>query len=371
MKVLIITGIFPPDHGGPANYVPAIAQGLGQQGYEIVAVLTLSDGLDHDDRHYGFPVVRLLRSRFRPLRWVQTIVEIARLARQADVLYLNGLVLEGIFATKLFVRRPAVIKVVGDLIWEKARNSKATSLELDAFQTVNLPFRWYLLRRLQCWYTAQANAVITPSHYLAGIVRHWGVNMARIHIIYNAVSLPSATQHTPENYDIVTVARLVPWKGISDVIEVAAEQGLRMLVVGDGPLRSELEALAHKTGAQVSFAGHVAHEQIFDNIRSARLFVLNSSYEGMPHIVLEAKAAGVAVLASAAGGTPETINHNVDGWLVPVNDKIALAVAIKQLLADDQVRTRLAQAGLRQVAEQFSFAVQLDATAALLSTVSQ
>jgi glycosyltransferase involved in cell wall biosynthesis len=331
----------------------------------------LSDRCDHDDRQYGFPVVRLPRARFRPLRWMQTVLEIARLARRADMIYLNGLVLEGILAAKLLARRPAVVKVVGDLIWEKARNSGASYLELDAFQKARLPLRWSLLRRLQGWYTARADAVIAPSRYLAGIATNWGVDAARVHIVYNAVTLPPAspTHPDPVSYDLVTVARLVPWKGLVDLIEVAGEQGLRLRIVGDGPLRGDLEALALRLGAQVSFGGHVAHARIPDEIRSARLFVLNSSYEGLPHIVLEAKAAGVAVLASAAGGTPETIRHGEDGWLVPVNDKAALSEAVRQLLNDDRTRADLAQEGSRRMAEQFNFAVQLDATAAVLAGV--
>lgn len=368
MRILVVTGIFPPDHGGPASYVPTIARGLQQRGHEIVAVITLSERLDHDDRHYGFPVLRLPRTYFRPLRWVKTVLEITRQARRADVIYLNGLVLEGILAARFFIRRPVVVKVVGDLIWEKARNSGAVHLELDAFQAFRLPLRWRLFRWLQGWYTSQADAVITPSRYLARIVMNWGVDAARVHVIYNAVTLPPASQSSPNpgSYDLVTVARLVPWKGLADLIEVAGELGLRLRIVGEGPLRGELEAQALRGGARVSFAGHVVHDRIADEIRSARLFVLNSSYEGLPHIVLEAKTAGVAVLASAAGGTPETIHHGVDGWLVPVGDKTALAAAVRQLLDDDWTRAGLVQAGFRQVAEQFSFSTQLDATVAVL-----
>lgn len=369
MRVLVVTGIFPPDHGGPASYVPSMASALMERGHEISAVITLSDQLNHDDRHYQFPVIRLPRLRFRLLRWLQTVVEILRQARGADVIYLNGLVLEGILATKFLSRRPAVIKVVGDLIWEKARNKGATRLELDAFQAARLPLRWQLLRQLQAWYTARADAVITPSRYLAHIVVGWGVNEARVHVVYNAVPLPSRLPSQTGIYDLVTVARLVPWKGLAYLIEVAGDLGLSLRIVGDGPLRKELEVLAKQRGAQVSFAGHVARDQVVAEIRSGRLFVLNSSYEGLPHIVLEAKAAGVAVLATAAGGTPETIRHGVNGWLVPANDKAALAAGIKRLLWDDAARADLAQRGLRQLAEQFTFSAQMDATAEVLAGV--
>lgn len=372
MKVLLVTGIFPPDHGGPASYVPAIAHGLKERGHEIVAIVTLSDSLTHDDGHFGFPVIRLPRGRFRPLRWPQTVMTIYRLAQLADVVFLNGLVLEGVLATKILGRRPSVIKVVGDLIWEKARNVGATHLELEAFQEGALSWRWRLLRRLQGWYTSRADAVITPSLYLSRIVNGWGVDKRRIYTVYNAVTRSvGATTATPTSprYDLVTVARLVPWKGVGSLIRVAAKHGWSLRIVGDGPMHDELQALAKESGAQASFAGHVAHDRVAEEIRSGRLFVLNSSYEGLPHIVLEAKAAGVAVLASDAGGTPETIQPGVDGWLIPVGDEPALAAGIQGLLGDDDERGRLAEAGRRQVMEGFSFEVLVNATETVLAGV--
>lgn len=372
MKVLVVTGIFPPDTGGPASYVPAISRGLRDLGHEIVAVVTLSDKVDHDDSCYGFTVARLLRARFRPIRWIQTILLIRRFARLADVVYLNGLVLEGILATKVLGRRPVVIKVVGDLIWEKARNANISTLELDDFQTTKLPLYWNILRWLQRWYTARADAIITPSQYLATIVRGWGVDVARVRTLYNAIDVPHDIYNPSlKKYDLVTVARLVPWKGISTLIEVAAVHGWSLRIVGDGPLFGELEALARQLSTRVSFAGHVAPEQVPNEIRSARLFVLNSSYEGLPHVVLEAKAVGVAVLATDAGGTPETIHHGADGWLSPVGDRTALAAGIGLLLGNDAERIRLAEAGRRQVVENFSFSTLTRATAAVLERVSR
>lgn len=366
MRILLVTGIFPPDHGGPASYVPAIARGLQAAGHQIVAVVTLSDRLDHDDTAYSFAVVRLPRARYRPLRSLQTVLTVRRLAATADVVYLNGLVLEGIVATKLLGRRAAVIKVVGDLIWEKARNQRATALGIDAFQGATLPLRWRLLRRLQGWYTGLADAVITPSRYLAGIVACWGVAPERLRVVYNAVELPPATTVTGAQADIVTVARLVPWKGLGDLITVAAENGWSLRIVGDGPLRDELEAQARALHANVTFRGQVPAERVPEEIRGGRLFVLFSSYEGLPHIVLEAKAAGVAVIASAAGGTPEAIDHGVDGWLVPVGDRRALAAAIARLLGDDHLRQALAKQGGTSISERFSHERMVRDTAGVL-----
>jgi glycosyltransferase involved in cell wall biosynthesis len=369
MKILIVTGIFPPDQGGPAGYVASIAAGLQRLGHTVVSVITLSDRHHCTTDSYSFPVVRLPRHLFRPLRWIRTIFTVARLARQADVVFLNGLVCEGILATRYVTCRPVVVKVVGDLVWEKARNIGVTNLELDSFQKARLPWSWAMLKALQAWYTASANGVITPSQYLSNIVAGWGVPKHKIHVVHNAVAIPPPNGAQRKDYDLVTACRLVPWKGVSNLIKVTQALKLRLLVLGDGPLRSELEALAKSCGAAVSFSGYVSPERLPDEMRRAQLFVLNSSYEGMPHIVLEAKAASVAVLATDAGGTPETISHGINGWLVPANDMVKLSSGIQKLLREDSLRISLAEAGFNQIAQGFDLNSQLDKTAIILSGV--
>ena len=66
MNVLMVTGIFPPDIGGPATYVPAMGSELVKRGHKIT-VVTLSDSLQHDDQSYPFPVLRIRRRMFKPM----------------------------------------------------------------------------------------------------------------------------------------------------------------------------------------------------------------------------------------------------------------------------------------------------------------
>jgi glycosyltransferase involved in cell wall biosynthesis len=190
MDVLIVTGIFPPDHGGPASYVPIIAEGIKSAGHNIIGVVTLSDSIDESDTKFSFPVYRITRSRIKILRWAIIILKVAKLAKSADIVYLNGLVLEGVVAAKILVKRPVVIKVVGDLIWEKARNCKATSLELDEFQECKLSPKWKFLRWLQSYYMNCADAIIVPSNYLATVVKNWKVPSQKITVVYNSVKVP-------------------------------------------------------------------------------------------------------------------------------------------------------------------------------------
>src|SRR5258706_3414499 len=148
MKLLLVTGIFPPDHGGPASYVPAIAKALADRGHEIVSIVTLSDHVDQNDSAFVFPVIRIRRGTPWLLRALITIVSIVKQARAAEVIYLNGLVLEGVVAGIFLKKRRQVIKVVGDLIWERARNRNATAVDLEKFQTAKLPWSLRLLRML-------------------------------------------------------------------------------------------------------------------------------------------------------------------------------------------------------------------------------
>lgn len=366
MKAVIVTGIFPPDTGGPANYVPAFAEALAQE-HEVVGVVTLSDSLEHNDNCYTFPVHRIARSGNKLTRRIKTIGVIVDLLARADVVYLNGLVLEGMVASRLIRRRPAVIKVVGDWIWEEARNRNATTLDIDAFQRPGSGrVIWRLLRELQSAYTRAADFVITPSLYLGDLVAGWGVPRERIRVILNAVQAPPPERASAPDHDIVTVARLVPWKGIDHLIDVCATGGWSLLVVGDGPQREALETRAAKIGARVTFVGQVPRPQVAEQIRRARVFVLNSTYEGLPHIVLEAKLAGRPVVATAVGGTPETIHDGIDGYLVPAENDIRLGSALQRLLEDPILRAVIVEAGLRDANARFSFMSMYQRTSAVL-----
>lgn len=369
LRILIVTGIFPPDIGGPAHYVPGMAQALQLRGHDV-RVVTLADNPQETRGAYAFPVERIGRRQPRLLRMARTIARIAHLGRAADVLYLNGLVLEGVIASML-CRKPAVVKVVGDLMWERAQ-ARGRRETLDEFQNVTLPFTWQFLRTLQSLYMRAATRIITPSRYLKSIVVGWGIPDERVAVVYNAVEQAAEEPHgeppsqAPAVFDVVTVGRLVPWKGIDALIRICARQGWRLLVVGDGPLRNELTQLAQVAGADVTFLGSVAQKTVAGHMKQAKVFVLNSSYEGLPHIVLEAKMAGVPVIATAVGGTPECIDHDVDGLLVPAGNETQLEAAIVRVIGDARLRGLLVANATAQMSKTFGYDTMVDETEAIL-----
>jgi glycosyltransferase involved in cell wall biosynthesis len=371
LKLLMVAGIFPPDIGGPATYVPAMGTELEKRGHQVTA-LTLSDSLDHDDRLYPFRVVRIRRGIFKTWRWVLTVAAILREGRRAQVLFVNGLHLEATVANFL-LRKPVVQKIVGDWAWERATNKGWVKDGFEEFQTRRHGWKAELLKALRRFSARRADAVIVPSRYLARAVSHWGVSESRITVIHNAVEMPSSTSLTlplSTRFNVATVGRLVPWKKVDHLIESLSDCGdTGLVVVGDGPERDRLEELARacRLTDRIYFAGQRSKEDTFGLMSACDVFVLNSTYEGFPHVVLEAMAAGLPVIATAVGGTPELVRDGDNGLLIAAHANGALAKSLMRLGSSPEERQRLA-AGARRTAQGFHRFAMFDQTEAVLSS---
>lgn len=223
------------------------------------------------------------------------------------------------------------------------------------------------------------DAVVCVSSGQAAKVRSAGIPEAKMRVIRNAArsgdfSEPTAAGRaalmalapTPGDLLIVTPARLSPEKGIDVLIGAArtilkTHPGARFLVVGEGPERSSLEWRIDADGLGHAIALPGFRDDLDQLLPDADLLVLPSFTEGLPNVVLEASAAGVPVVATAVGGTPEALDDRVTGLLVPPGDSEALAIAIDRLLAHPVERREMGAAGKKFVRRHFSFAAQAQA----------
>lgn len=156
---------------------------------------------------------------------------------------------------------------------------------------------------------------------------------------------------------IVTVAVLRPPKGVSDMLTAlpriaARKPDSRYLIVGDGPARDDLERQAVRRGeaGRVHFVGRRA--DVPRMLAAADLFVLPSRAEALPTVVAEAMAAGLPVVATSVGGTPEMVGPET-GILVEPGDPVALAAACLELLGDPDRRASMGAAAAEVAAERF------------------
>jgi len=301
---------------------------------------------------YPYPLRRIPR-RALPLRWA----DYARIAwgemRQADVTFVNNLGLPLVGGAGV----PRVLKVVGDLAWERAVNKGwiAPTEDIDAFQSRRYPWRVWLLQAQRAREVRRADRVIVPSRYLRDMVVGWGAPPERVQVIYNALppnamsaslsqSEARATLGVGPEPLLLTVARLVPWKGIDHLIRaLPAVPEARLLVAGEGPDEARLRALAAAAAVsdRVTFLGAVPRERLALYFRAADYTVLYSGYEGLSHVLLESLAAGTPVIASDRGGNPELVAHGVNGLLVPYPQPDALAEALRQAFGGE-MRAHLA-----------------------------
>lgn len=220
------------------------------------------------------------------------------------------------------------------------------------------------------------DAVVCVSDGQAEKVRDAGVNINRIRVIRNASRTGDFGEPTPQGRAelaafaaspgdllMVSAVRLSPEKGVGVLVAaarsvVARHAGARFIVFGEGAEREWLQSRIEADGLShvVSLPGF--RDDLDRLLPNADLMVLPSFTEGLPNVVLEASAAGVPVVATAVGGTPEAIDDGVSGRLVPAGDSEALARVIAGLLDDPDRRRAMGRAGQSLVRSRFSFTSQ-------------
>ncbi|MFA5129309.1 MAG: glycosyltransferase family 4 protein [Patescibacteria group bacterium] len=324
MKILLATGIYPPDIGGPATYTRAIARALNESGHEIT-VICYADKINVNiSDEEKFKVLRVSREQSRRARYREYEEEAYKIAQCVDIVYLQGPVSEGYPGTRAAQRagKPTVMKVVGDYAWEMYMQSGSGKKELlDEFITHRhfFPPKVWRIESIERETAKYASRIITPSHYLKSIVEKWGVPSDKIEVILNAGQhLPGGLSRqearkafcVEDKSVLFTVVRAVPWKNIDFIIRLLPKlkPDIVLYIAGDGPSLDDWKAVAEKEGVKdrVQFLGKLDRPALSDWYRAADLFVLPSGYEGYPNVIPEAVSMGLPCVVSDKGGNPET-----------------------------------------------------------------
>jgi glycosyltransferase involved in cell wall biosynthesis len=323
MKVVIATGIYPPDIGGPATYTRTMARELSRCGNRIEVVCYADDEsrVAVEPRDEKFSVTRISRKQPTWKRYLAYALAVRRLAKNADIVYLQGPVSEGFPGTigAMLAGKPTVMKIVGDYAWEMymQKGSPENKELLDEFVThTHAEVRW--LERIERWTAKQAKQVIVPSAYLKGIVEGWGVPGGKVEVIYNSVNPPTEGLSRDEarkqfgiedRRAIFTAVRAVPWKNIDFIIGLLPELPLDIIfaIAGDGPSLGGWKEEAKRLGVEerVKFLGKLDRAAMGSWYRAADLFVLPSGYEGYPNVIPEAWSQGLPCFVSNKAGNQE------------------------------------------------------------------
>ncbi len=360
MRILITTPVYPPDLGGPATFVPRLAGHLAREGYRVT-VLTFADapvtGADFD-------VVTVPRV-FLPLRYAWFFVRLLRLAARADLLFACEHPRIFSLAAARLLGRKLVLRMMVDTAWELSFRRGYTADDPETFRRRRQQLAARVLQRLEDAALRRADLVVAVSEHLGRTARRIGVAPERTAVCYN---LPPDWPQRPTHDDarrreipgdafkLLVVCRLVSWKGTNDVLDAveALDAPIRLAILGDGPERHRLaERVARSLTLRdrVELAGAVDRDAVRAYMQASDLLVLASLYEGLSHVVLEAMAAGLPVVASDVPGNRELITDGVNGLLVPYGDVRRLADAIESLRADAPQLARYAAHSQERLAE--------------------
>ncbi len=313
MRLLIAADIFPPQSGGPATYCVTLANELTKQGIEV-SIVSLNA---NSDASVVSCYVYRVSWKNKLLRYAQYFFLLLKHAKEVNVIYAMGPINAGLPAWLAASLRGKkfVVKVVGDYAWEQGQVRGLISDSIDDFQkhASKYPLRVQLLKLVESFVVKHADQIIVPSKYLAGIVKGWGAKEEKIKLVYNETDfiLGTPIEHPAEKW-VVSVGRLTPWKGMNTLIEIIPDlikqiPNLKLKIVGDGPEMNNLRKKVTGNHLEdiIELAGNLSKEKTLAYIASADVFILNSSYEGHSHVLVEAHNQGVPVLASSVGGNME------------------------------------------------------------------
>ena len=347
MRIALLPGIWPPDVGGPATHGPDLARFLVGRGHQV-RVVTMGDG---EPTERPCPVETVSRTHRFPVRYSLVALRAAQAARWADVGYASATYAAAAAAVTA-ARRPLVAKLVSDPAYERARRYGLASGTLEEFQNAG-GAGVSALKRARTAALRVARTIVVPSEYLAEFARGWGLDPGRIVVVPNAAPDVPALDGEVEARTFVFAGRLTRQKALETALEaVAAVDGARIRLVGDGPERESLERRARDLGldGRAVFVGAVPREEVLRELRTATASVLSSDWENFPHAVVEALAVGTPVVATSVGGVPEVVRDGDNGLLVPAGRPEELAVALRRVLEEPGLRERLSDGARRSLA---------------------
>ncbi len=431
MKILIATGIYGGlgDIGGPAIYSESLARELIKRGHKVT-VVTYSSSYKSEIRNpppkadqslteksetnpkseiqnSNFLLVRVQRELPLLLRYSFYKLTALWHGWHADIIYAQDSVSAGFptMLANLILRKPFILKVIGDYAWEQYQNQKSkiknqklgmlpssidhNGLSLDDFLNEKPSGKIKAFWNIERWVARRANKIIVPSNYLRGVVQKWGIQSAKIEVIYNSfdwsslqnsiskvpVETPEATPHDT----IYSVGRLVPWKGFDTLIEIMPEAlkekpNTELVIYGDGPMREGLRFKIKDLGLEthVKLLGRIDHAKLLEALQGERkFFVLNSSYEGMSHQILECQALKIPCAVSRVGGNPEIVENEKTGLLFEYNNKEQIKNAIIRLLDEQALVEHIREKAYAQIKDRHDFNQMIEKTITVLqSTLS-
>lgn len=357
--IVLATGIFPPEEGGPATYSKLLQDKMPTFGFTVDV--------------FPFRTVR----RFP--RWMRHFIYFLKLWRaafRADIVYAQDTVSVGFPAlcAAKFSGRKFLIRVPGDYAWEQSTQRSGVTDSIDDFQHKTYGFSTELLRSIQKFVVSHADLVITPSHYFRDLVRGWVTHQDKVVTIYNGVDFNELGIRADISYKpqtIITAGRLVPWKGFHELVSLMSEMPeWNLCIAGEGPLRSTLEEHIRNLHLEerVMLLGSIPRNELIKRIQESEIFVLNTHFESFSYQIVEVMRTGTPIVTTKVGNLAEIIEDKKEGVLVDPGDLKQIKSTILSIHNDSSLRKTYATHAYEK-SNQFSIENTLTKTAEAINSL--
>ncbi|MBV22447.1 MAG: hypothetical protein CMI57_03070, partial [Parcubacteria group bacterium] len=350
-NVLIATGLFPPDIGGPATYSKLLLDELPKEGFNITIA--------------SFGEVRHLPKFIRHIFY---FFKVLNRGKNADIIFAQDPVSVGfpaVLASKVLSKK-FILKIVGDYAWEQYQVENNKFISIEEFQTGSFGFKAGIRRKVERWVAKSAEKIIVPSLYLKKIISMWGIDEKNINVVNNGFKCGvecgnRETLRTLLQFKgnlIISIGRLVPWKGFDTLISIFPEikkniPDIKLIIAGSGPDKSRLQELIDEQGLQddVALTGGLDKDVLLRYIKASDVFVLNTGYEGFSHQLLEVMDIGIPIVTTDIGGNPEIIENEKSGLLIGFNDEKEIEKSVIKLLNNKKYGNTLVRQAQKKVQE--------------------
>ena len=352
-------GIFPPDIGGPATFVPKIAKYFQDELNYEMEILTLSDN-KNSNINDDFSVKRIDRNLPIIYRWLKTIFTIYKLGKNKDLIFVNGLGTEATIAN-IFLNKKIIRKIVGDPVWERAYSKAKISESFDEFQVKNYGFSISFQKKVRSFSIKKSDIVVTPSQHLKNFILNLGFKN-KIEIINNGVFIPEENTNifTNDQINITIVSRLVAHKNIEKIIKAISDLNsplINLNIIGDGPELNQLQKISLESNNKdnIIFHGKLNRDEIDHIFLNSDIYIQASNYEGLPHSLLEAMSYGIPVLCTPVGECKEILGNEDRGYILdlPVS-KNNIKSKISQIIDEKDIANKKGERGKDFINEKYN-----------------
>jgi glycosyltransferase involved in cell wall biosynthesis len=355
MRILMTSYEFPPIGGGGAAVVAGLSRELVASGHEVDLVTMSFQSHPRQEvvngvRVYRVPCLRKAKHNctapeaFSYVAGAMPTIHRLLSNHRYDIVHAHFLLPDGLLAwqIKRYTGLPFVVTAHGS--------------DVPGYNPHRLQTAHQLLRPVWKAVVEGANRIVCPSEILERLVLEQRPAPRKTIVIPNGLEVGDYTPRA-QNTRVLTVTRMLERKGVQYVLDALAESPVpaEVHIVGDGPYLPELRRKAEALRSPAKFWGWLDNRspQLREIYESAGIFVFPSEAENFPIVLLEAMAAGLAIITTAGTGCAEVVGDA--GILVPIRDSRALSRALERLVNDPELRRSLGAAARRRVEENFTW----------------